>query len=626
MAKIHIYCNNEDGFELNDLYFNKDSKNAYAKNGQQLLTTLKGFEEIRTKYVFQTDIDIYYKTGFGTFYKEFIKFKESKALTGCLSILKEKSGEALYGTRVEVRNSFIDLESIKKILPLKNEINKEGQFELPWHRALDQFINEKDSIRFSNENIGFMHINNEDKKDEWNISVIFNSNIFNNESNNNKINFQNGKETLRKPKSEVIVFTRGRNTPVEKIKRMIDSLKKQSYSNFSLIYFDDNSTTKIREYLYMLSKYDHWCLNHLYLIQNISRNGSLKNFDLAINNLITNDNQIIINLDDDDALLVDDAIETIKNYFDEGYDVTIGNLFRTDKPFKKYFLVNFKQSYLRDGDNIWLHPKCFKRYLCNYIGDFLKDENGAYIESMTDYAMMLPILEFAKRPKFIEKILYYFEPSNVNINKKDEYEEKKIKKTKEYLFNKANKLFSKPIISIIGDANVDENSDKYKYAEKLGEKLINEGFRIKTGGLKGIMEAVFKGGNNAKNKMFGDLIAILPGNDKNSNKYADIKIATGKDIMRAEDVVDADAVIVIGGGAGTLNEIAISWMKFKLILACIEFEGWGKELANKKIDNRIRYCDIEDDRIYGFKSIDECVQLSEKYLPIYKREYHGIKK
>ena len=620
-----IYCKNEEKFDLYEKYFGKISKNAYSENGQQLLTTIKGFENIKTKYVYQTDIDIFFRTGFGDFYKEFIKFKESKALTGCLSILKSKTEEALYGERVEVRSSFIDLEQLKQNLPLKNNVNKEGKFESPWHRALDCVtLNTKKSIRFSSENIGFMHIENKDKNN-WNISAIFNSNIFNSKSNNYKINFTQSENSFRIPKTEIVVFSRGRNTSVEKIKRMLDSLKRQNYESFSLVYFDDNSNTKTKEYLYMLSQYDSWCKKHLYFIENIQRNGSLKNFDLAINNLILNNNQIIINLDDDDALLVEDAIETIKSYFDEGYDVTIGNLFRADKPYKKYSIVDFKKSWLRDGDNIWLHPKCFRRLLCNYIGDFLKDENGKYIESMTDYAMMLPIFEYAKKPHLIKKYLYYFEPSNANINKKDEYKDYNIKKTKEYLFKKADKLFNKPIISVIGDANIDEKSDEFIFAEKLGKALIDNGFRIKTGGLKGVMEAVFKGANNSKNKMKGDLIAILPGNKKNVSKYADIEIATGKDIMRNEDVVDADAVISIGGGAGTLNEISIAWAKFKLILSCTEYEGWSKKLANGKIDERIRYRDIAEDCIYGFKTIEECMKLLEKYIHIYKREYHGIK-
>ena len=535
-----IYCNNEEGFNLYEKYFNLKSKNAYAKNGQQLLTSLKGFENIKTRYVYQTDIDIFFRTGFGDFYKEFIKYKESKALTGCLSILKNKSEDPLYGKRVEVRSSFIDIEQLNKILPLKNTINNEGQFELPWHRALDKYIeeNKNQSIRFSSENIGFMHIENKDKEKDKNnlniISVIFNSNFFNPNSNNDNINFTKDENTYRIPKDEVIIFSRGRNTPVEKIKRMLDSLKRQNYQNFSLVYFDDNSNTKTKEYLYMLSQYDSWCKSHMYFIENIERNGGLKNLDLAINELILNNNQIIINLDDDDALLVEDAIETIKSYFDKGYDVTIGNLFRTDKPFKKYSVVDFKKSWERDGDNIWLHPKCFRRILFNYIGDFLKDENGNYIESMPDYAMMLPIFEFAKKPKFIKKCLYYFEPSNANVNKLDEYKEKNIEKTKNYLFNKAKKLFSKPIISVIGDANIDENSDKFKFAEKLGKALIDKGYRIKTGGLNGVMKAVFKGGRKSENYMFGDLILILPGNIKNISEFADIEIATGKDIMRGK--------------------------------------------------------------------------------------------
>ena len=619
-----IYCNNEEGFELYYKYFKKESRNAYTKNGQQILTSIKGFEYIKTKYVYQTDIDIFFRAGFGDFYNEYVIYKNSKALTGCLSILKEKSLDPLYDKGVEARSSFIDLEQLKNILPLTNEMNKDGQFELPWHRALDNTINEKQSIRFSNKNIGFMHIENKDKND-WNISIIFHSNIFNSISNNNEINFRKKENTYIIPKDEIVIFSRGRNTPVEKIKRMIDSLKKQNYSNFSLLFFDDNSNTKAREYLDMLSKYDHWCINHLYLIENIQRNGTLKNFELAINNLILKNNQIIINLDSYDALLVNDAITTIKSYFDMGYDVTIGNVFRNDKPFKNYSLANFKKSWIRDGDNICLHPKCFRRLLCNYIGDFLKDKNEQYFDSMMDYAIMLPIIEYAKKPKLIEKLLYFYEPLDANINKEGEYNENKKNEMKEYLFFKSKKLFNKPIISVIGDSNVDENSDKFKFAEKLGEKLIDKGYRIKTGGIGGIMKAVFKGAHNSKNRMFGDLIAILSGNNNNISEYVDIKIKTGKDIMRNSEVVDADAVISIGGGAETLNEISIAWAKYKLILACSEFKGWSNKLADKKLDDRIRYYDIKDDRIYGFKSIDECMELLEKNINIYKMVYHLIK-
>ena len=448
-----------------------------------------------------------------------------------------------------------------------------------------------------------MHIEN-NEKNIWNNSVIFNSNIFNPKFNNDKMNFMKNENNFKIPKTEIIVFTTGKNTPIEKIKRMLDSLKKQSYTNFSLIYFDDNSNTKTKEYLYMLSQYDSWCKEHMYLIENIETNGYLKNFDLLINNLILDNNQIIINIDPNDALLIDDAIETIKSYFDMGYDVTIGNLFRVDKPFKKYFLVDFKKSFLKNFDNICLHPKCFRRKLCNYIGDFIKDENNNFIESMIDYAIMIPILESAKKLKFIEKCLYYFEPSNETMDTINEYENNNIQKIKDYLFLKANKLFNKPIISVIGEVNVNENDDKIKFFEKLGEALIDNGYRIKIGDSSEIMKAILKGAHKTKNLIKGDLIIISQGNNKN--------------------FIDADAIISFGGGAETLNVISIAWIRYKLILAFSEFEGWSKELANKKIDARIRYREICEDCIYGFKSIDECLKLLEKYIHMYKREFFEI--
>ena len=51
----------------------------------------------------------------------------------------------------------------------------------------------------------------------------------------------------------------------------------------------------------------------------------------------------------------------------------------------------------------------------------------------------------------------------------------------------------------------------------------------------------------------------------------------------------------------------------------------GQKILLMKIDRRIRYKDNDEDIIYEFKSIDECMKLLEKYIHIYKREYHGIK-
>lgn len=40
--------------------------------------------------------------------------------------------------------------------------------------------------------------------------------------------------------------------------------------------------------------------------------------------------------------------------------------------------------------------------------------------------------------------------------------------------------------------------------------------------------------------------------------------------------------IIIGGGAGTLSEIAMAWQKYNLIIALTCVDGWGKRLAGQK--------------------------------------------
>ena len=47
------------------------------------------------------------------------------------------------------------------------------------------------------------------------------------------------------------------------------------------------------------------------------------------------------------------------------------------------------------------------------------------------------------------------------------------------------------LISIIGDASVEEGSPKYEMAFNLGKALVDNGYRVASGGLNGIMRAAF---------------------------------------------------------------------------------------------------------------------------------------
>ncbi len=94
-------------------------------------------------------------------------------------------------------------------------------------------------------------------------------------------------------------------------------------------------------------------------------------------------------------------------------------------------------------------------------------------------------------------------------------------------------------------------------AEEVGRLLAARGAVVVSGGLSGVMEAVSRGAKAAG----GLVIGILPGFDKrDANAHVDIAITTGMGWMRNTLTVRAaDAVIMISGGIGTLNELTVAY-------------------------------------------------------------------
>ncbi|MCD1295285.1 TIGR00725 family protein [Methanocella sp. CWC-04] len=177
------------------------------------------------------------------------------------------------------------------------------------------------------------------------------------------------------------------------------------------------------------------------------------------------------------------------------------------------------------------------------------------------------------------------------------------------------------IISVIGDGYLPEGSQNYILAERLGRSLVDNGYRVLSGGLGGVMEAVSKGAKSSANYKEGDIIGILPGYDPGkANKHIDIAIATGLDHTRNAIVANGDAVVAIGGGAGTLSEISFAWILKRLIIA-YKVEGWSGELSGRKIDRTIRYEDMPEDRVFSVTSEQEVIELL-KNIPKYSKRHN----
>jgi uncharacterized protein (TIGR00725 family) len=111
-----------------------------------------------------------------------------------------------------------------------------------------------------------------------------------------------------------------------------------------------------------------------------------------------------------------------------------------------------------------------------------------------------------------------------------------------------------PYVAVIGRGEV--GPEERQIAEDVGERLGRAGAIIVCGGLGGVMAAACRGASVAD----GTSIGLLPGTDRAAaNDWITIAIPTGLGELRNGLVVRAaDVVIAIGGGPGTLSEIALA--------------------------------------------------------------------
>lgn len=182
----------------------------------------------------------------------------------------------------------------------------------------------------------------------------------------------------------------------------------------------------------------------------------------------------------------------------------------------------------------------------------------------------------------------------------------------------------RPTVAVVGNSKVERGSAKDALSESIGKALVDNGYRVMTGGLGGVMAAACRGAKLSTSYTPGDTIGILPGHAADdANEFIDIAIPTGLDHVRNSVVAHADAVIAIGGGAGTMSEICLAWVHKRLIIS-MRIDGWSHRMADQPVDSRIRYPEIPDDRVYGASDAEEAVDLIKRLLPAYQKQHRLI--
>ena len=102
----------------------------------------------------------------------------------------------------------------------------------------------------------------------------------------------------------------------------------------------------------------------------------------------------------------------------------------------------------------------------------------------------------------------------------------------------------------------DATPEQKELAETVGRALAERGAVVVSGGLGGVMEAACRGAREAG----GTTLGILPGHDRReANPYVEVAIPTGLGEARNALVVRAaDSLVAVGGGFGTLSEVALA--------------------------------------------------------------------
>src|ERR671922_2485571 len=139
-------------------------------------------------------------------------------------------------------------------------------------------------------------------------------------------------------------------------------------------------------------------------------------------------------------------------------------------------------------------------------------------------------------------------------------------------------------IAIVGAGEA--TPDELARAEEAGAAVAEADAGLVCGGLGGVMEAACRGARSRG----GLTLGLLPGTDRDAaNGWVIVAVPTGLGEARNTLVVRAaDAVVAIGGGWGTLSEIALA---VKVGVPVVGLGTWEPLLRGSRPDGGVAASD-----------------------------------
>jgi hypothetical protein len=434
--------------ETNHEWFNIDVNETHTCKNAPVTSQLYLFDKIDSKYILQLDSDVL--IGRKDFNHSFLDDmigeleKNNNVISVGFNIPKRSNDFNNYfgfkdgGFVPEVRFSLIDKGRLLLLRPLPNEL-VDGKLNLTWHRSLHKKQKELGvtSVRGGDPRSYFIHPQNFRKEcnDVWFtiLDRIEQGYLLEKQKEEYELIGSYYDWMISKRDEEIVIVTLIRNMSYEGFLRCWESISSQDYQKFGWIIIDDESDNGLDIFIEHLVK-NSKIKNNITYIKNRFRQGGMANTYKAIHYFCSNPNSIICMVDGDDALIGKDVFSNLKKYYENGADVVIGKMYRTDKLYPQYrYPLNFENTRLRGG-NVWQHLKTFRKYLFDSIKlwDFkintknkLLGEKKEWIEYAEDYAFMVPIVEMSVAPKYYTIYNYFHQrrlPSTPEMkNIKEDY-------------------------------------------------------------------------------------------------------------------------------------------------------------------------------------------------------------
>ena len=124
-------------------------------------------------------------------------------------------------------------------------------------------------------------------------------------------------------------------------------------------------------------------------------------------------------------------------------------------------------------------------------------------------------------------------------------------------------------IAVVGAGDCDGKTGEIAY--RVGLEIAGRGHVLVCGGLGGVMDAAAKGAHEAG----GVTVGILPGGREGASQWLTVALPTGMGEARNALVARAgDVLIAVGGGYGTLSEIALG---IKMGKPVVGLDSWNLE-------------------------------------------------